>query len=680
MPADVSVVDCPYPHLCFRGRGHAAEQALSPRGLVGGQSPLQRAGPHSLPAVSGGDWYLAVVNRNDQATTYTLEVFMETPADTFTDLFFPYLIEYQNWHSEISLLNGDERETISGVLTAYDQFGTPLAGAREVVLGPNARADFSVATAFPNPGEVYYAVFSSDAAAMIRGYARIYVNGLYRAALPATTQASAGVLNIPHIASDSQWSTEISLLNTSSENRDVTLTFNTGQVITRSLAPAAFDTFTIRRLFGGQPQPLILSAKIGNAAGGIGVELFQNNDLRIMEGLLLDDAVVEELFFPHIAIEGGWATGVAIYNPSAEPCDLTLTPFDAFGNALLPPFYSTISENEKYIGNVALLGFPAAAAWVGIEASRPVYGFELFMQYNQMGGYAAVNLSGRQGFFPKVGSGDVTGIAFINQGAAPASVQLTAYGAGGEVVAGQALALAARQKRVAVADDYFDDDLDGVTHIRFVADQKVVGFELNFSPDGALLDGLGAVLLSEPAEIAGAGIVDLAVRALAAGDLDAFVSLLSGSSRGLVEAMAGDFSLTGAAGFPATTTGNWLTTKPCWGVKPSTFRSCMTVTPVSGAWEDCKMKPRFFPALLLASLLLPLLASAPVRAWNNKGTHPAINDWAIRVFEKNLRSGDQSLAASRLDGADCYGVAWDPQDGTANTTQSIAVNRKKALK
>ena len=90
---------------------------------------------------------------------------------------------------------------------------------------------------------------------------------------------------------------------------------------------------------------------------------------------------------------------------------------------------------------------------------------------------------------------------------------------------------------------------------------------------------------------------------------------------------------------------------------------------------------RGFRFILLGLMLLLLLSlSGPALAWNNKGTHPAINDWAIRIFEKNLRAGDQLLAATRLDGGECYGIAWDPQDGTANTTQTIAVKRKKTLK
>jgi hypothetical protein len=76
---------------------------------------------------------------------------------------------------------------------------------------------------------------------------------------------------------------------------------------------------------------------------------------------------------------------------------------------------------------------------------------------------------------------------------------------------------------------------------------------------------------------------------------------------------------------------------------------------------------------------LGITDAASVWAWGNKETHPAINEWAINVFEKDLRPLDKRLAATRLDGKECWGTARDPQDGTANTTQSIAVKRKKSL-
>lgn len=93
------------------------------------------------------------------------------------------------------------------------------------------------------------------------------------------------------------------------------------------------------------------------------------------------------------------------------------------------------------------------------------------------------------------------------------------------------------------------------------------------------------------------------------------------------------------------------------------------------------MKPVFFIAIWnLLCFVLIMFHPGSSLAWNNKDTHPAINDWAIRIFERDLRPADQGLNETRLDGADCYGVAWDPEDGTANTTQSVAVTRKKKLK
>jgi hypothetical protein len=66
-----------------------------------------------------------------------------------------------------------------------------------------------------------------------------------------------------------------------------------------------------------------------------------------------------------------------------------------------------------------------------------------------------------------------------------------------------------------------------------------------------MLDGLGAMLIPSYAEIAGDEIIDLAVRALKPGDKDTFLSLLTDSSRRLIEAMGNEFSLSSETGTSA---------------------------------------------------------------------------------------------------------------------------------
>jgi hypothetical protein len=500
----------------------------------------------SSPALSAGQWYLAVLNLNNRKTLYTASVFLEPQTASPTRLYFPYIVESDVWHTEICLLNCSNFETVSGKLVPYSLSGSQLAGSRNITLTPNARLELQVAKAFPDSQDIFYIVFSPSTDT-VKGYAKVYVDGIYRVALPATSTITAGDLSVPHIASNSKWDTEISLLNTTAETKTLTIEFNTGQKKSLTLAPAAYKTFTIGKLFGGVAQPKIDSAVIRNAGGILGVELFSDGSQRILDGLLLEDETADEIFFPHTAITSGWGTGIVVYNPESQKCNLTLTPFSAAG-ASLPPVRKSLPGGQKYIGMVAALGFPSNAAWVRVEASHPVSGFELFAKYNQMAGYSGVNLSGRNGLFPDVAGPDVAGIAFINQDTSPAKLSLEAYDRNGGVVATKNMTLGVHEKRVNLAENFFSESIAKATHIRFTSDRQVVGFQLSSSKDATMLDGLGAMRIPSPAEIAGDGIVELTARALEQGDQEAFVALLSQSSRGLVEAMGNQFNLATPAG------------------------------------------------------------------------------------------------------------------------------------
>lgn len=74
--------------------------------------------------------------------------------------------------------------------------------------------------------------------------------------------------------------------------------------------------------------------------------------------------------------------------------------------------------------------------------------------------------------------------------------------------------------------------------------------------------------------------------------------------------------------------------------------------------------------LVLALALLPMCASA----YLNQETHPAINSAALDYYETMIMPDDRPVSAVTssdrlnysLDGASCYGFAWDRQDGIEN--------------
>jgi len=150
----------------------------------------------------------------------------------------------------------------------------------------------------------------------------------------------------------------------------------------------------------------------------------------------------------------------------------------------------------KYIGAVADLDLPAQTAWFRIDSTRRLSGFELFgtTDGRQLAAYAGGGaIPAKTGVFPKIENSGWTGIAFVNTETVAASVTLTAYNDSGAVVAAQALTVGSHAKVVDAAENIFSQDISGATYIGYIADRNVVGFQLNGSLDGTMLDGLPAL-------------------------------------------------------------------------------------------------------------------------------------------------------------------------------------------
>jgi hypothetical protein len=92
------------------------------------------------------------------------------------------------------------------------------------------------------------------------------------------------------------------------------------------------------------------------------------------------------------------------------------------------------------------------------------------------------------------------------------------------------------------------------------------------------------------------------------------------------------------------------------------------------------MKKYKISVFLLLFSLIPCFPVDSSHAWENLGTHPAINKYAIEIFEKEIRVKNPLLAKTSLNGAKCSGIAWDPQDGTCLMMQNIAKPRTKHLR
>ncbi len=247
-------------------------------------------------------------------------------------------------------------------------------------------------------------------------------------------------------------------------------------------------------MFNGQPQADIESAVIKNASGVIGLELFGSTESsgdNYLSGILLKDDTTTTIYYPHIASNTTWWTGIVAYNPSASACDITITPYSAGGTPLTAQSL-TIPSKGKYIGTVAGLNLPTDTAWFKIEAASPITGFELFgtKDGNQLAGYTGVGISGKEGVFAKLETDGWTGIAFVNIEDSSAVVTLTAYNDNGNSVATETLNVGGYAKVVDMPESIFTQGINSATYISYSSEKEVVGFQLNGSSDDMMLDGL----------------------------------------------------------------------------------------------------------------------------------------------------------------------------------------------
>jgi rhodanese-related sulfurtransferase len=406
-------------------------------------------------------------------------------------LYYPHIASDGDWQTEIAIINTSD-QTVTGTLRGISNAGQ-LIDTKPVTLSARSRRQITIAEEFINHINIGYIIFKADSAT-VQGYMKFYQAGICRAAIPAVKEVNTSEINIPHIASNAQWSTRVSLVNTTSTTKNLTITFNNDQSTSYTLNAKEHRAFDIRELFNNQFQTDIQSAVITNASGIIGLELFgSTGGSRWLDGILLTDKTASTLYYPHVASDDHWWTGIVAYNPAESATTITITPYSAQGTLLTPSTLS-IAGKGKYVGLVAGLGLPAQTAWFRIDSTRPLSGFELFgtINGNQLAAYGGNGGTGeREGVFAKIEKNGWTGIAFVNTEADAASVTLTAYNDSGTEVATRVLPVGGHAKVVNYAEDIFSQDIiRNATYIAYSADRKVVGFQLNGTADGMMLDGL----------------------------------------------------------------------------------------------------------------------------------------------------------------------------------------------
>ncbi|MCK4534458.1 MAG: hypothetical protein KAT81_02935 [Syntrophobacterales bacterium] len=112
------------------------------------------------------------------------------------------------------------------------------------------------------------------------------------------------------------------------------------------------------------------------------------------------------------------------------------------------------------------------------------------MRLCALGGYTGTVITGTEGVFAKLEKDGATGIAFVNIENSSATVTLTAYNDSGAVITTNVISLAAHEKVVNTEENIFTGDISNATYVTYSSNKEVVGFQLNASSDGMMLDTL----------------------------------------------------------------------------------------------------------------------------------------------------------------------------------------------
>ncbi len=393
-------------------------------------------------------------------------------------LYFCHVAAGGNWDTRIGLCSTRYDGNPDGMLTAYDRTGKALSNAVQVALPGYGARVLSVNEAFSKPAEIAYMVYESENPGAA-GFAEYIHQGTLTASVAAVGRIEDAALHFPGIFSDEGQATGFALLNTSGENRDVSVKFDSGDSVAVSMAPGEHRSFTLQTFLDKTPPQGPTSAIIENSEGMIGVQIFSLEGG--LGGLVLKGETANRICFPHVSLsnDSEAATGVAVFNPSSKRCEATLVPYDAEGKILVPKSI-LLKPGERYFAFADEMDLSSETAWLMAEASVPVAGFEIV---RKSGGKAIAALEcaaygSESGSLP-VAQSTAARIILVNTGESGTSVYLDAYDQDGAFLDDASMYLNEKSKLDVSLEELFPDSASRVSLIAYDSWGEIAGFVLD---------------------------------------------------------------------------------------------------------------------------------------------------------------------------------------------------------
>jgi rhodanese-related sulfurtransferase len=401
-------------------------------------------------------------------------------------LFFPLVKAANGWETEIGIINPSPDRELAGAFKAYSPEGGAAPSLVTWNLPAHSRKVLQVNTAFTDSQAIGSIVFRPKGEAI--GYSKSFLSGRYGTALPALSSPDDRVLHLAHIASGADWGTEITLLNTTSLPKPVSIDFNNGDRAHLVLAAHERRSVNPDDLAATSRQGGAQSASITHEGGIVGFELLTSSTK--VSALPLSGDTSSPLYYPHIPRDHPWSTGLVVYNPSSSVSAFTFVPYGSDGSSLDAATLS-LAPHTRYADMLTTL-LPSSPSWLKIEADTTLSGWAGIFHADppQLAAYASTAPPAKEGVFPEVTSARFTGLVLVNPQDAVATVTLTAYNESGQSLAPEHMTLGAHAKIAAAAQDLFTQDLAGATYLAYSSDQALLGLQFSFLDDGMLLDCL----------------------------------------------------------------------------------------------------------------------------------------------------------------------------------------------
>jgi len=416
----------------------------------------------------------------------TLPVTAESDGQQNTVLVYPFLRADGIHNTSFSLINLED-ESVKYRLNLFNQDGSQIGSTETGQLDRLETKAWNFSGA--NNGQGWGRVLIENAAdAQLSGVVTIRsIDGLELYSY-SPTKLDQGQIFVPHIAKDSAFFTQGSLVNVAGIEDDFQFTNDSEMFPVANMTSNQQSIFDFREdvLGGTVPdngwgQLMAMGSQTAMSA----VEIFgrNNGQSRQTVAVSLDNSTSASLWFPHIAADvGQFWTGLVIINPNSQAVTVDYEVFDSEGEQLQGRPSETYSPGEKrtFLVDSSIQSFGEGATW--LRASSPdgdLLGYVLFGSFpsiaDRFAGFQSAKVTHTELCFPHIEQtvvpGSYTGLAVVNTGTSNNNLQFRLVDKSGQTKAQEFVLLKPKQKYVNLATNIFSEYLQGAS---FQKDDKIV--------------------------------------------------------------------------------------------------------------------------------------------------------------------------------------------------------------